>query len=187
MTLQDKNNHSYYKQKQMIAMVNRKGEIIGEIEKWEAHTKGILHRAISVALIYKGAYVIQHRKHPAFDGVFDITVSSHQLMNEGKLEDTVACTMRALKREFNIEKKDLKKLPTIEGFVYYKAKDTKSIFIEHEIDDVLVAELKTPPTPVLDFAYGYSLVTKDELKRKDSRLYQNLAPWVKAMAEEKLI
>lgn len=182
-----KTNPSYYKQKQMIARVNRQGKIIGEIERWEAHRKGILHRAISVALIYKSCYVIQHRKHPAFDGTFDITVSSHQLMQNGKLEDTVKCTMRALKREFDLEASDLKGKPKIEGFVYYKAKDPKSEFTEHEIDDVLIAELKAPPTPVLDFAYGYSLVTKDELKRTTSRLYQNLAPWVKVMIKEGLI
>jgi isopentenyl-diphosphate delta-isomerase len=182
-----KNINPYYKQKQMIAKVDRQGNIIGEIEKWEAHKKGILHRAISVALLYKGEYVIQHRKHIAFDGTFDITVSSHQLMVQGKIEDTVECTLRALKREFFITLKDLKKKPSIEGFVYYKAKDSKSEFTEHEIDDILVAELKNLPTPNYEFAYGYSLVTKDELKRKNSRLHQNLAPWVKVMIKERKI
>ena len=179
--------NSYYKQKQMIARVDRQGNVLGEIEKWEAHKKGILHRAISVALLYKGEFVIQHRKHIAFDGTYDITVSSHQLMNEGKMEDTIACTLRALKREFLIEPNDLKKKPTIEDFVYYKAKDPKSAFTEHEIDDILVAELKYLPTPNYEFAYGYSLVTKDELKRKSSRLYENLAPWVKVMLLENKI
>jgi isopentenyl-diphosphate delta-isomerase len=168
----------------MIAQVDRQGNILGEIEKWEAHKKGILHRAISVALIYEGHYVIQHRKHIAFDGNFDITVSSHQLMNNGKIEDTLACTLRALKREFNVNLKDLKKTPTVEGFVYYKARDPKSEFTEHEIDDILIAELKSLPAPNYEFAYGYSLVTKNELKRTDSRLYENLAPWVKVMIKE---
>lgn len=177
----------YYKEKQMIARVNRQGKILGEIEKWEAHKKGILHRAISVALLYKEQYVIQHRKHIAFDGMFDITVSSHQLMKDGKMEDTVECTLRALKREFNVDLNGLKKSPTIEGFVYYKAKDKYSEFTEHEIDDVLIAELKSLPNPNYEFAYGYSLVTKDELKRTSSRLYQNLAPWVKVMVKEKLL
>jgi isopentenyl-diphosphate delta-isomerase len=180
----NKNINPYYKQKQIIGRADRHGKVLGEIEKWEAHKKGILHRAISVALIYKGLYVIQHRKHIAFDGTFDITVSSHQLMVKGQMEDTVECTLRALKREFLIDLKDLKKRPTIEGLVYYKAKDSKSEFTEHEIDDILIAELKNIPTPNYEFAYGYSLVTKDELKRKNSRLYENLAPWVKVMLKE---
>ncbi len=182
-----KNTSPYYKQKQMIARVDKQGNILGEIEKWEAHKKGILHRAISVALLYKGQYVIQHRKHIAFDGTYDITVSSHQLMINGQMEDTVECTLRALKREFQVDIKGLRKRPAIEGFVYYKAKDKFSEFTEHEIDDILIAELKALPNPNYEFAYGYSLVTKDELKRKESRLYQNLAPWVKVMLEEKKI
>ncbi len=177
----------YYKEKQMIARVDKKGNIIGEIERWEAHKKGILHRAISAVLIYKGQYVVQHRKHPAFNGMFDVTVGLHQLMKDGKLEDTVECTLRGLKREFKVDLKDLKKRPTIEGAVYYKAKDPKSIFTEHEFDDVLVAELKNLPTPNYDYAYGYSLVTKEELKDKKSRLYENLVPWVKMMIEKGFI
>lgn len=187
MNSNTKNTHPYYKQKQMIARVDRKGNVLGAIEKWEAHKKGILHRAISVALVYKNQYVIQHRKHIAFDGTYDITVSSHQLMVDGQMEDTVGCTLRALKREFNVDLMGLKKRPTIEGFVYYKAKDKFSEFTEHEIDDILVAELKAMPKVNFEFAYGYSLVTKDELKRTSSRLYQNLAPWVKVMLKEKML
>jgi isopentenyldiphosphate isomerase len=71
--------------------------------------------------------------------------------------------------------------------VYYKAKDAYSEFTEHEVDDVLVAELKDLPNPNFEFAYGYSLVTKEELKNKNSRLYKNLAPWVVVMIEKKLI
>lgn len=177
----------YYKQKQMIARVDRDDNIIGEIEKWEAHKKGILHRAISVALLYKGMYVIQHRKHIAFDGTFDITVSSHQLMKNGKMEDTVECTLRALKREFNVDPKDLVKTPKIEGLVYYRAKDKYSEFTEHEIDDILIAELKDIPNPNYEFAYGYSLITKLELQKRNSLLYKNLAPWVKVMLKKNLL
>lgn len=178
---------NYYKQKQIIATCDKNGNITGEIEKWEAHKKGILHRAISVALIYKDKYVIQHRKHIAFDGTYDITVSSHQLVTNGNMEDSITCTLRALKREFNVDPEDLKKRPTIEGKVYYKAKDKYSEFTEHEVDDVLIAELKDIPNPNLEFAYGYSLVTKEELKNKNTRLYKNLAPWVQVMIEEKMI
>ena len=52
------------------------------------HTKGILHKALTIALIYKDQFIIQHRKHPAFDGVFDITSSSHQLFVNEKLQST---------------------------------------------------------------------------------------------------
>lgn len=179
--------HSYYKQIQMIARCDKKGNILGEIEKWEAHKKGILHRAFTVAIMYKNKILLQHRKHPAFGGVLDATISSHQLFIDGQLEDTVKSTLKTLKREWNISKKDLVKPLRNDGKVYYKAKDKFSEFIEHEVCDILVAEIKTLKEPNLEFAYGYSLVTKKELRDTSSRLFSQLAPWVKVMISEKLL
>src|SRR3989344_5464167 len=116
--------NSYYKQKQIIARVDKDGNVIDKIEKWEAHEKGILHKALTVALIYKGFFVIQHRKHPAFDGVFDVTSSSHQLFIDDKLQTTEEATFDCLKREWGLEKKSLGKLENL-GAIYYKAKDKK--------------------------------------------------------------
>ena len=171
----------------MIARVDLKGNILGQIEKWEAHKKGILHKAFTVAIIYKDKLLVQHRKHVAFDGVFDVTISSHQLFIDDKLEDTIDATLKTLRREWNIGKKNLVKPIVNEGCVYYKAKDKYSEFIEHEMCDLLIAEIKTLQAPNFDFAYGYSLVSKDELKRTTSRLYQNLAPWVKVMIRKNLL
>lgn len=178
---------SYYKEKQMIAKVDRKGNVIGKIEKWKAHREGILHKALTIALIYKGDLIIQHRKHPAFNGVFDITSSSHQLFINGELESTINATYKTLKREWGIVKNDLSSKPKIVGAVYYKAKDPKSIYTEHEVCEILIAKVKKLPTPNLDFAYGFSLVKREELSDKNSRIYQNLAPWVIKTIEEKLI
>lgn len=171
--------NKYYKQKQIIARVDRKGNVIGQIEKWEAHEKGILHKALTITLIYKDYFIIQHRKHPAFDGVFDLTSSSHQLFIDGKLQTTIEATYDCLKREWGLEKKDLVGKIKNLGYIYYKAKDSKSIYTEHEICEILVAKIKTEPKPNYDFAYGFSLVKKKEITNKDSRIHENLAPWVK--------
>lgn len=177
---------NYYKQKQIIARVDKEGNVIGKIEKWEAHEKGVLHKALTVALIYKNQFVIQKRKHPAFDGVFDITSSSHQLFINGKLQGTIDATYECLKREWNLDKNDLGKIKNL-GSIYYKAKDPKSIYTEHEVCEILVAKLNAKPKPNLDFAYGFSLVSKQELQNKNSRTYTNLAPWViEAIKQNKL-
>jgi isopentenyldiphosphate isomerase len=178
---------NYYAQKQIIARVDRKGNTIGKIEKWEAHRKGILHRGITVAILFKDYLIMQHRKHPAFDGVLDITTSSHQIFINGLLQSAIDATYDALKREWNIEKNDLLSKPENLGFIYYKAKDHKSEFTEHEIDDVLTVRIKEMPTPNFDFAYGFSLIKKKELINEKSRIYRNLAPWVKVMIKENLL
>ncbi len=169
--------NSYYKQKQIIAKVDRQGNIIGQIEKWEAHKKGILHRALTVTLIHKDQFVIQHRRHPAFDGVFDITSSSHQIFIDGKLQTSEEATYECLKREWNLERKNISNLKNL-GAIYYKTKDPKSIYTEHEVCEILVVKINVKPKPNYDFAYGFSLISKQELLNKKSRIYENLAPWV---------
>ena len=67
---------NYLKQEQTIAKIDRDGNIIGGIEKWEAHKKGALHKGFSVILKYKNYYFLQHRKHPLFDGMYDLTIST---------------------------------------------------------------------------------------------------------------
>jgi len=178
---------NYYLKEQIIAKVDRKCNIIGKIEKWEAHRLGILHRGLTVAVFFEKYLIMQHRKHPAFDGVFDITSSSHQLFINEKLQDTIDATYDTLERELSITKSDLISKPENLGFVYYKAKDPKSEFTEHEIDDVLIVKVKKIPNPNLDYAYGLSFVKRNELSNTKSKIYTNLAPWVKVMiAKNKL-
>lgn len=171
----------------MIARCDKKGNILGPIERWEAHEKGILHRAFTVALLYKGKLLIQHRKHPVFDGVLDVTSSSHQVFEDGKLQDTIEATLNTLKREWNIESSDLVDKPHDKGWVYYKAKDKFSIYIEHEVCNIVTATVKTLPIPNMEVAYGFSMASRKELYRTDSRLFSQLAPWVKVMIKEKLL
>jgi len=180
---------SYYKKKIMIAKCDRKGGIQGPIERWEAHEKGILHRAFTVALIYKGKILIQHRKHPVFDGVLDVTSSSHQIFNtkSNTLQDTIEATYSCLEREWGIKPKDLVGNPKDKGTIYYKAKDRFSIYTEHEICNLVSAEIKKLPEPNFEVSYGFSIASKGELDDTSSRLFSTLAPWVQVIIKEKLL
>jgi isopentenyl-diphosphate delta-isomerase len=170
---------NYYDTTQFIAQVNKAGEILGQVEKWEAHKKSILHRAFSVIIEYKGLYLLQHRKHPVFDGVFDLSCSSHPTYKGTKLEEDEIAVLKTLKREWGMTNKDIKGRVQNIGVIYYKAIDPKSRYTEHELCEQFLVTVKTLPKPNADFAYGYSLVTKEELQKKSSRLYENLAPWAK--------
>jgi isopentenyldiphosphate isomerase len=173
----------YYQQIQMIARVDEKGEILGEIEKWEAHKNGVLHKALTVALILDGKLMVQHRKHPAFNKVYDVTSSSHQIFINGKLQDTEEAVYACLKREWNLHERYLSNYKS-HGSIYYKAKDPNSEFTEHEMCEIITLEVKSKPEPVLDFAYDSLLVSLNELTDTRSRIYKNLAPWVKVMIKE---
>lgn len=174
----------YYKQKQFIAKVDKKDRILGKIERCGAHKKGTLHRGFTAILIYKDNFIIQHRKHPAFDGYFDLSFSSHQIYTQNKLQTDLEAIYDSLKREWNLEKKDLIYEPKFKGKIYYKAKDPNSVFTEHEIDYIYEVKLNKLPKPNLDFAYGYKLVSKLEVD--NWKLEINLAPWVKKILQEML-
>lgn len=179
----------YYKEVQYIARVDRNDNVLGKIEKWEAHKKGVLHRAFTMILYYQDKIILQHRKHPVFDGYFDLSFSSHQIFVNDKLEDDLTAIYKTLKREWSLDKSGLIAEPKKIGQIYYKAKDPQSVFYDHEIDYIYQAELKKIPSPNYDFAYGFSLVNKvGFLKSKVYNLWSKLfAPWVKVMIEEKMI
>jgi len=175
----------YYKKKIIIAACDKKGNILGPIERWEAHEKAILHRAFSVVIFYKGKYIVQHRKHPVFDGVLDVSSSSHQVYSNGKLQDTIEAVYQCLEREWQLRPEDLILQPKDMGTVYYKARDKFSIYFEHEVCNVVVCTTKKLPPIVEEVSYGYSLLTKEEFS--NGRIAPLLAPWVQAMIKEQKI
>ncbi|HRP52649.1 MAG TPA: NUDIX domain-containing protein, partial [Fluviicola sp.] len=74
---------------EFVLLVNEHDEVVGEMEKLEAHQKGLLHRAFSI-LIYngKGELLLQQRSlnkyHSA--GLWTNTCCSHPHKNESVLE-----------------------------------------------------------------------------------------------------
>lgn len=176
----------YYDELQYIACVDESDRILDRVERWEAHKKGILHRAITIAVYYQDFAILQHRKHPVFDNVFDMTVSSHQLYNT-EIETDESTMFRTLERELSLRKSDLIEAPTYEGNVIYEAQDPNSQYKEHEVCHVYTCHTKTVPKMNLDFAYGYSLQKIENIKNEKSPLYSILAPWVKEMITKNLV
>ena len=124
--------------------------------------------------------VLQHRKHPVFDNVFDVTVSSHQLFDK-EIENDDETIYRTLERELSLTKKEFKSKPEYKGVIYYRAPDTQSPYIEHEMCHIYSIQSSVAPKVNPEFAYGYSLQKKDEIMRKNTPLQAVLAPWVKEM------
>lgn len=177
----------YYSQKQLIAAVDKNDDILHPIDKWQAHKDGILHRGFTIVIEYENQLVLQHRKHPVFDQVFDITVSSHQIYKGDTLQDDIEAIYETLEREWNIKKNDLHEIPSFLGNIYYKAKDPNSIYTEHEFYHFYRCTLKKLILPNFDFAYGFTLVKKSEITNKRNALYPLLAPWIKQAIQDGLL
>lgn len=177
-------NNIYYSSQQNIPTVNRSDEITGSVDKWEAHEKGILHRAFTGIIVVDNNVVLQHRKHPVFDGYFDLSFSSHPIV-DGSNKTEVDWVLDSLLREWHIH--DRKPKITLLGSVYYQANDTGSNYKEHEIDRVYRIELLSAPEVNYQYAYGMSLCPLEILKKPLFPLYSSLAPWVRTIFEKKII
>ena len=175
----------YYKEMQDLAVVDQEDNIIGKMEKWDAHKKGVLHRAYTAILQYEDSIILQHRKHPLFDDVYDLSFSSHQIYKNDSLQTNEEALYEGLEREWGIEKFEIRNLKFINK-IYYKAKDEKSEFFDHEIDYIYLIEVNTMPKANLDYAYGQKMIQKANIISEIKKLQLNLAPWVEKILEMKL-
>ncbi len=93
----------YLKALYYIAHVDKQDNIIDKVERWKAHEKGILHRAFTLSIMFEDTLVLQHRKHPVFDGIYDVSISSHPFYINESLQDPLDSIYITLALELNIE------------------------------------------------------------------------------------
>lgn len=176
----------YYKRELFIPQVNENDDIVGKIERWEAHTKGILHRGFTVGLLYQRQMICQHRKHPVFDGFIDLTASSHQVYEDDVLQDAETAVLNCLEREWHVTKSDLTSDIALQGKVVYDS--IHGDYIEHEVCHLYIASVKHIPEPNFEFAYGFSVIPIDQLIDYESNpALRGLAPWVLEMIMKDLL
>lgn len=176
---------SYYQQKIYIPQVDELDNFIGPIERWEAHEKGILHRAFTIAVSYQGLIICQHRKHPVFDGWIDLTASSHPQVLNDKIQNIEDAAIQTLKREWNLDEQKLANLKCT-GSVVYSTPDPNSKYVEHELCHFYTVETSTLPSFNSQISYGFSLQKLSALKKKANPIYPSLAPWVREALEKEL-
>lgn len=172
----------YFKKNINLIEVKRSDKIVGTIERWQAHKEGILHRGFTAIIKINNCVVIQKRKHKVFNNVFDLSFSSHPIYINKKIEKIEEAVKKNFKREWIFRGKILE-LKFLEKY-YYKEKDEKSGFWEHEINYLFLINLKGKIEHNPDFAYGMDLLTIENLLKKFKQF--NFAPWVKKLALKKI-
>ncbi|KKQ37173.1 MAG: hypothetical protein US54_C0042G0002 [Candidatus Roizmanbacteria bacterium GW2011_GWA2_37_7] len=177
----------HYDDVRYIATVDTKDEVQGKIERWEAHTKGILHRALTLAVFVKDTVLLQHRKHPVFDSVYDMTISTHQQYKDSTLQTDEEAMYQTLKRELLLAPSSLKQIPQYKGTVMYQANDPKSDFIEHEVCHVYTCSVDAHPNFDPAYAYDLKAYSLETITNQTNSLYSRLAPWVKEMIKKGMV
>jgi len=164
---------NYYQEKQFVALVNEADQIINQAEKWLAHKNNLLHRGFTLIMSYNDNIIFQHRNHPIFNRVFDMSFSSHQLFINHQLQTDKEAILNSLKREWRLNEEDLTRNFQFITKVRYQAYDPQSQYWENEIDYVYKLQLKHPPVFNPDFAYQITFAPQEPL-----------APWVQEIIKK---
>jgi isopentenyl-diphosphate delta-isomerase len=140
-----------------VILVNKFDQNIGEMNKMEAHKKGLLHRAISVFIFNdKGDFLLQRRAQNKYHspGLWSNTACTHPRLNESPYN----AAKRRLEEEMGMKTNINFKFKFI-----YKALLDRNL-IEHELDHVYCGfsnEIpKYNPQEVCDFKF----ISKKELE-----------------------
>ena len=151
---------------QEVILVNENDEVIGTIEKLQAHKEGLLHRAFSIFIFdSKGRMLLQQRAIDKYHGgqLWSNTCCSHPYPGE----EVEVATLRRLKEEMGFTTV-LKKV-----FSFCYRAEVENNLVEHEYDHVFTGVYEGPieinNSEVADYCYEEMSSIKWALKEKPEK------------------
>ncbi len=162
---------------EQVVLISENDEVLGLMEKMQAHENGILHRAFSVFLFNdKGELLLQKRAAEKYHSPNQWTnaVCSHPRIGETYLE----AANRRLKEELGIETELREKF-----FFIYKA-DVGNQLWEHELDHVFTGNyngnFQLNKEEVSEIRY----ISMSDLDRELAQNPENFTEWFKIILDE---
>ena len=155
-----------------VILVNELDEPIGEMEKMEAHEKGLLHRAFSVFIFNdQNELLLQKRASIKYHsgGLWSNSCCSHPRTGETNVE----AGMRRLTEEMGFTVP----LDAVFSFIY-KAELDNSL-TEHELDHVLIGRFSDAPIINLDEVEDWKYINLDSLATDMTNNPDNYTEWFK--------
>lgn len=170
-------NLKFVRMEEKVVLVSEQDEILGLMDKLQAHENGILHRAFSVFLFNEeGEMLLQKRAAGKYHSPNQWTnaVCSHPKVGETYLEGA----NRRLKEELGIETELTEKFDFI-----YKADVGQNLW-EHELDHVFTGNFNGKfhlnPEEVSEVRY----ISMEELNREMKENPEHFTEWFKIILEE---
>ncbi len=116
------------------------GDRLVPVDKVEVHRRGLRHPAVSIFVVCQGKLLLQQRAAGKYHtpGLWANSCCTHPHWDEAP----DACASRRLAEELGLIGLPLRPV----GQVEYRA-DVGGGMIEHELVDVFLSEVETPPTP----------------------------------------
>jgi len=160
-----------------VILVDEFDNVLGTMEKIDAHKKGLLHRAFSILIFNsKGEMLLQQRSWKKYHsaGLWTNTCCSHPLPGETMLQ----ATTRKLMQEMGIDV-DLK-------FAYkfkYRAPVDNGL-TEHELDHVFTGLFDGTPKINQDEVESWSFSSIEALKGEIQRTPEAFTYWFRLIVAE---
>lgn len=162
---------------EQVVLISENDEVLGLMEKMQAHENGILHRAFSVFLFNdKGEMLLQKRAADKYHSPNQWTNAccSHPRSGETYLE----AANRRLKEELGIETELTPKFHFI-----YKA-DVGGNLWEHELDHVFIGNFQEDFDLNKDEVAEVRYISMEDLDREIKENPENFTEWFKIILEE---
>jgi len=162
--------------KNQVILVDQNDVPVGSMEKYEAHRKGLLHRAISVFLFNtKGQWLLQQRANDKYHSksLWSNTCCTHPFKGESNLE----AAHRRLSEEMGLTCE----LKEVFQFMYEEQLDEE--LTEHELDHVFIGfsdEIPVlNPSEVMDYRYTNLVDLQEDIKSHP----ENYTVWFRKIVE----
>lgn len=160
-----------------VLLVDEDDSVIGQMEKLEAHKKGLLHRAFSVFIFNnRNELLLQQRAIGKYhsQGLWTNTCCSHPAPGE-TLEKAA---QKRLQEEMGLNC-DVK---ATFSFVYRAELDNN--LVEHELDHVLIGHSDENPTLNLEEAIAFKWVNLDSISKDIQMNPENYTAWFKIIMND---
>jgi isopentenyl-diphosphate delta-isomerase len=160
-----------------VILVDAKDQVVGKMEKLEAHRKGLLHRAFSVFVFNSNKeLLLQKRAIGKYhsEGLWTNTCCSHPSPNES--------LVNAGKRRLQEEMGFSCELKSTFSFIYNVKLDNE--LIEHELDHVLIGAYNENPVINSEEASDFSWENLETLKTKIRLHPSDYTSWFKIIINE---
>lgn len=157
--------------KEQVILVNEQDEMLGTMEKYEAHRQGLLHRAFSIFLFdAEDRVLLQRRARTKYHSasLWTNTCCSHPRPGEQLL--------RAAERRLREEMGLSAQLELRFNFTY-KA-DVGNGLIEHELDHVFFGRTNDTPRPDPTEVQDWRYAEVDELSAELEAHAERFTPWL---------
>lgn len=159
-----------------VILVDEKDNVVGTMEKMEAHQKGVLHRAFSILIFNsKGELLLQKRSTKKYHsgGLWTNACCSHPTPEETMRN----ATRKRLKHEMGIELQ-----PEFAYKFIYHTKLDKNL-VEHELDHVFTGIFDGEPTINLDEVEDWKFMSIPSIRHEIKMQPELYSAWFKLIID----